>query len=48
MTGPYNRDSKVHCKLVACGEATGCISISRGAEGILFNKCQEIAALVIL
>jgi hypothetical protein len=47
MTGPHNRDSKVHCKPVACGEATGCISISRGAGGILFNKRQEIAASVI-
>lgn len=47
MTGSHNRDSKVYYKLVACGEAMSCISISRGAGGILFNKCQEIAASVI-
>jgi hypothetical protein len=47
MTGPHNRDSKVHCKPVACGEATGCISIFRGAGGILFNKRQEIAVSVV-
>jgi hypothetical protein len=47
MTGPHNRDSKVHCKPVACGEATGCISIFRRAGGILFNKRQEIAVSVV-
>jgi hypothetical protein len=38
MTGPYNRDSKVYYKLAIYGEAIGCISIFRGAGGILLNK----------
>jgi hypothetical protein len=43
MTGHHDSDFKVDCKTVACGQATGRISISGGRGEFYLIKRQEIA-----
>jgi hypothetical protein len=46
MTGHHDSDFKVDCKTVACGQATGRISISGGRGEFYLIKRQEIAVSV--
>jgi hypothetical protein len=42
MVGPHNSDAKVNCNPVACGQATGCISIIRERGGFYLINARKL------